>query len=105
MRIQRNAVFELDLVPDDRKRADGDVRTEACSVLNDGTWMDEGHCYSCSDAIIALTTASAARCSPTLTSPAYFHKAPRWRSFFTWYSTTSPGTTGRRNLHWSMVRK
>jgi len=96
-------VAKLHIAADHTIGADLDVLAQRRAILDDGGGMDGiGH-YWPSTITIAPTSASAMRVVPTMARASYQPIALRRRILRMWYSITSPGRAGLRNLHLSTV--
>src|ERR1043165_518836 len=102
LRDQLAVVADRDVRPDHAIGPDLNPVADDGARRNAGGGVDREHHASTN---IAPTSASATTSPFTLASPMYHHMLRRRAFFFMWYSTVSPGTTGLRNLHLSMVMK
>src|SRR5262249_55729387 len=103
VRDQAATFADRHMRPDHAIGPDGRVGRDLGRRVDHGRRMNARHDYP--SEIMAPTSASATSWPATLASPRNHHIRRRCASFFMWYSTTSPGTTGRRNFALSMVRK
>src|SRR5439155_14981211 len=81
------------------------VLRDLCAALHASRRMNARHSGDHGSAIIAPRLASQAIRPPTLASPRNHQMFLRLARRFMWYSTRSPGITGRRNFALSMVMK
>src|SRR5262249_16019644 len=98
---QEPAAFADGHIPaDDAVGTDLGVGGDGGALVDQRGRMDFRHGQR--SVIIAPTSASATSWPATLASPRNHHMFRRRATLVMWYSTTSPGTTGRRNLALSM---